>query len=104
MSFINFSLYNDISNVVQLEVFDDVDPNNKLVIYSSDYPHTSPFPVVSAWTTSQLNATALTDGGNTANIEWIANPGNQQTMTTIEDGKTYNLSNGFEKTWSRCFE
>lgn len=97
MSFVKFALYNDSTDVVQLQVFDDVDPNNKLVIFSPDYPNTSPFPLVASGTTAQLSATALSDGGSSANVEWNANPVNQQPLITVQDGKTYSISNGEER-------
>jgi hypothetical protein len=68
MSFVNFYLFNDEDQVVQLTVYDCVDQNNPLTITTPDYPGQSPFPVVDRGQTAVLRATALQDGGNTASV------------------------------------
>jgi hypothetical protein len=97
MSFVNFYLFNDQGQVVQLAVYDCVDQNHPLPIASPDYPGQSPFPVVDGGQTAVLRATALQDGGNTATVSWDAQPVHQQGPTQVEDGKIYNISNGYEK-------
>lgn len=97
MSFIQFYLYNDLDGVAQLSVLDDVNPNVKRYIRSPDYPDYDTFPLPAGGTTAALQATALSDGGPQANVEWTANPGHQQSMTTVENGKIYDVSSGYER-------
>ncbi|WP_225032070.1 hypothetical protein [Paraburkholderia sp. XV] len=96
MSFVYFSLFNDMGSATQLTVSDDATPNQKRVIKSPDHPDFDSFPLGVDDTSAALAATALEGGGSQANVEWTASAGHVQPMTTVENGKTYRVSNGDE--------
>ncbi len=92
-----FYIFNDeISGTNTLTVQDIVDPQNPLPIQNPSYPGALSFPLVAGDTAGPLTATATTPQGTTGNVQWTAVPGTKQPVV-VEDGKTYFMTNGFEK-------